>query len=660
MSNASVREGDELWAPSEERRRRAKLSAYLSWLERTRGLKFADYFALQEFSTRELAAFWSSIWDYFEVLAAAPYSSVLSGEMPEVRWFAGARLNYAEHALRRDDAHPAIVFRSESGERSVLSYAELRRQVARARVGLQRLGVGEGDRVAALVGNRPEAVIAFLACASLGAVWSSCSPEFGSSSVLDRFRQLEPKVLLAATSYDYAGKHFDRREELATIRAGLASTSALVSIGAEALPASISWQELTASEAPLAFTPVDFEHPLWVLYSSGTTGLPKAIVHGHGGMLLEHSKALALHADLGPADRFFWFTTTGWMMWNFLVSGLLLGATIVLYDGSPAHPDLYALWRVAEEEGISYFGTSAPYLQACQKAGIEPGRLGLGALRSVGTTGAPLPADGFRWVYQHVKPDLLLGSISGGTDVCTAFVLSCPLLPVRAGEIQCAALGAKVEAFDENGRAMLERVGELVLSAPMPCMPVCFLNDPGGARRIESYFSTYPGVWRHGDWVKRTRYGGFVIYGRSDSTLNRGGVRMGTSEFYRVVEALPEIADSLVVDTGSLTDENGKLWLFVALRAGAVLDEALRRKISAALRAELSPRHVPDEIVAIQQVPRTLNGKKLEVPIKRILGGTPVERALSPGTLTDASVLEPFLRLARSLDGGRPGTAEAK
>jgi acetoacetyl-CoA synthetase len=647
VTDAGVQEGDPLWVPSEERRKQAKLTAYLAFLERTRGLRFADYFELHAFSTREISAFWRSIWDYFEVIAASPPTAILSGHLPHAHWFDGARLNYAQHALRRNDEHPALVYRSESGERTSISYAELRTRVARARAGLVRLGVGPNDRVAALVGNRPEAVIAFLATASLGAVWSSCSPEFGTTSVLDRFRQLEPKVLLAATSYEYGGKHFDRGAEVSEIRAGLPKLGALVTLG-EPISGALSWDELSVREEPLEFCAVGFEHPLWVLYSSGTTGLPKAIVHGHGGMLLEHFKALALHADLGPADRFFWFTTTGWMMWNFLVSGLLLGSTIVLYDGSPAFPDLDCLWRLVEEEGVTYFGTSAPYLLACQKAGVEPRRFGLGQLRSLGTTGAPLPTEGFGWVYEHVKRDLLLGSISGGTDVCTAFVLSCPLLPVRAGELQCAGLGAKVESFDADGRPLLDQVGELVLTEPLPCMPIRFLNDPGDQRRIESYFSTFAGVWRHGDWVKATRHGGFVIYGRSDSTLNRGGVRMGTSEFYGVVEALPEVLDSLVVDTGSLASDDGKLWLFIVPRSDVTLDETLRKKIKTTLRSQLSPRHVPDEIVAISCVPRTLNGKKLEVPVKRILTGTPESQALSQGTLSDPTAIEPFVALARA------------
>jgi acetoacetyl-CoA synthetase len=647
----AVREGELLWAPSQARQEGSRMAQYLRWLERERGLCFADYASLHAFSVRDLGAFWQSIGDYFGVGATRTAATAVTGVMPHVRWFEGAALNYAEHALRRRDDHPAIVFRSESGERSELSYAELSRLVARARSGLLRLGVGRGDRVAALAPNRPETLVLFLAAASLGAVFSSCSPEFGVGSVLDRFRQIEPKVLLATDVYVYGGKRFDRKQELDAIRAGLPSLGAVVRLGASE-GALLGWEEFLGIEGEtdeLVFAQLPFEHPLWILYSSGTTGLPKAIVHGHGGILLEHLKALALHSDLGEKDRFFWFSTTGWMMWNFLIGGLLVGCTVVLYDGSPAQPDLYALYRLIDEERITYFGASAPYLLACQKAGITPStQCELGTLRSLGTTGAPLPAQGFRWVYDHVKSDLLLASISGGTDVCTAFLLSCPLLPVRAGEIQCAGLGAKVEAFDERGRGVLGEVGELVLTTPLPSMPTGFWNDPGDQRRLESYFAVYPGVWRHGDWVKLTEHGGAVISGRSDATLNRGGVRMGTSEFYRVVEAMPEVADSLVVDTGGAGGENSKLWLFLVLRPGAMLDADLISRIKVALRRDLSPRHVPDHILSVPVVPRTLNGKKLEVPVKRILLGQDPSKVASRDTLADGTSLDAFVEIARA------------
>jgi acetoacetyl-CoA synthetase len=455
--------------------------------------------------------------------------------------------------------------------------------------------------------------------------------------------------LLTVTRYQYGGKVFERLADVQQIIADLPSLRGTVCVGEgpSDLPGAISFETLLSEYEPLSFESVPFEHPIWILYSSGTTGVPKAIVHGHGGMLLEHLKALALHMDLGESDVFFWFSTTGWMMWNMLVSGLLVGSTVVLYDGSPAFPSLLALWKLAEEERISYFGTSAPYLLACQKAGLQPSkRHDLSAIRGLGTTGAPLPAAGFGWVYESVSQQLLLGSVSGGSDVCTAFLLSCPLLPVHAGEIQCRGLGAKIEAFDAAGQSMTDQVGELVLTAPFPAMPVYFWGDTDGARFRDSYFATYPGVWRHGDWIKITASGAAVIYGRSDSTLNRGGVRMGTSEFYRVVEQIPEIADSLVVDTGSLSDAAGTLYLFVVLAPGAVLDTALRRRIKSDVRRELSPRHVPDQIRSVPAVPRTLNGKKLEVPVKRLLLGASPESVASRDTLANPQALDDFAALA--------------
>jgi acetoacetyl-CoA synthetase len=657
---ATVLEGTHLWTPPKARADASRLRAFEHYLEQKKGLRFASYDELWRYSVTDVRAFWQAIADYFEVRWRTQPNAVLEGSMPNAHWFPGGELNYAEHALAGgwSDA-PALVFIAEDGTRAEFSRSELASLVSRLRAGLVRAGVGRGDRVAALLPNRPETTALFLAAASLGAVFSSAAPEFGTKSILDRFQQIEPKVLVTVTSYRYGGKRFDRSADVRQIAAGLSTLRATVLVGssdeaggAGAPPIhdahAISFDEFASHEGELSFEPVPFEHPLWILYSSGTTGLPKPIVHGHGGILLEHLKALALHSDLGPSDRFFWYSTTGWMMWNYLVSGLLVGSTIVLYDGSPAYPGLDALWKLAEAEKITYFGTSAPYLIACQKARIEPKRHDLSSLRAIGTTGAPLPADGFGWVYDRVKSDIALGSVSGGTDVCTAFVLSCPTLPVHAGELQCRGLGAKVEAFDEAGTSVTGEVGELVLTEPMPSMPVFFWGDADGSRLRESYFSKYPGVWRHGDWIKLTERGSAVIYGRSDSTLNRGGVRMGTSEFYRVVEAIPEITDSLVVDTAALEgDAVGKLHLFVVTKSGVSLDAELEKKIKTAVRTELSPRHVPDVILAVPAIPRTLNGKKLEVPVKRILLGARPENVASKDTLANPEALDAFVTLAK-------------
>jgi acetoacetyl-CoA synthetase len=648
-------EGALLWQPNEERLATARITHFMRWLERDQGLTLNGYDALWRWSVAQVGQFWQAVARYFDVRLGGANEPALLGKLPDAHWFPNATVNYAEHLLRRRDEHVALVARSEDGSRQSLSYAALCDQVARARAGLLRAGVKRGERVAAFLPNGIEAVVGLLATASLGAIWSSAAPEFGVKSVLDRFVQIEPAVLLACDGYTYGGRRFDRSAELREIGAALPSLRGLYvlgdagKIGRAGEVSAEPWSELLAEPGPLEFEELPFEHPLWILYSSGTTGLPKPIVQGHGGILLEHLKALALHMDLGESDRFFWFSTTGWMMWNMLVSALGLGATLVLYDGSPAARGLSALWKLSEQERITYFGTSAPYLLACKKAGLVPKNVAdLGALRSIGTTGAPLPRDGFAWVYDNVASDVLLGSVSGGTDVCTAFVLSCPLLPVKAGEIQCRGLGAKVEAWDDHGHALVDRVGELVLTEPLPSMPLGFWNDPERLRFEASYFAMYPGVWRHGDWIKLDAEGASVIYGRSDSTLNRGGVRMGTSEFYRVVEGLPEVADSLVVDTGSLEDAVGTMWLFVVLKPDVTFDTALRRRIKDVLKTELSPRHVPDEIRAVSAVPRTLNGKKLEVPIKRILLGADPETVASRDTLANPAALDELVALVRS------------
>jgi acetoacetyl-CoA synthetase len=530
-----------------------------------------------------------------------------------------------------------------------LTCDQLRDAVARVRGGLLRLGVGRGDRVAAYLPNVPEALVGLLATASLGAIWSSCAPEFGVRSVIDRFGQIEPKVLLAIDGYRYGDREIERADEVAAIRAALPSLAATVELAYlrpdhRSLPGAMSWQELAAEPVELTFEHVPFDHPLYILYSSGTTGLPKPIVHGHGGILLEHLKIHALQHDLGRDDRFFWYSTTGWMMWNYLASGLLVDASVILYDGSPADPDLSALWRLAAEEGVTYFGTSAPFLMACRKAGLAAGSIvDLSRLKGLGSTGAPLPADGYRYVYESVSPSVHLQSVSGGTDVCTAFVGASPLVPVWEGEISCRHLGCAVEAFSPEGRPLVGEQGELVITAPMPSMPVAFWNDPDGSRYREAYFSEFPGTWRHGDWITITDRGSCIISGRSDATLNRGAIRIGTAEFYAVVEAIPAVADSVVVHLEA-TDE---LLLFVALREGRVLDDALEARLRRELREHLSPRHVPDRIVAVPAVPRTLSGKKLEVPVKRILTGTPPDVAASRGSMANPHALDAFVALAR-------------
>jgi acetoacetyl-CoA synthetase len=642
-----------LWNPAADASRTTRVGQYLAWLAEHHGLRFSGYDDLWRWSVDDLPAFWGSLAEFFAVQFHDPASAVLADPaMPGARWYPGATLNWAEHALRmreRRDDDVVVIARSECRDEQTLTVAELRDAVARARAGLLRLGVGSGDRVAAYLPNLPETVVALLATASIGAIWSSCTPEFGTRSVIDRLGQIDPVVLLTIDGYRYAGRTIDRSAEVEAIRAALPSLRATVMLpylepDGAAPAGAMTWNELLATPGELAFVAVPFDHPLYILYSSGTTGLPKPIVHGHGGILLEHLKIHALHHDLGPESRFFWYTTTGWMMWNYLVSGLLVEAAIVLYDGSPGHPNLMQLWRMAAETGVTCFGTSAPFLMACRKTGLRPGReVDLSALRSIGSTGAPLPAEGFRYVYDAIGSDLQLASVSGGTDVCTAFVGASPLVPVWEGEISCRHLGCRVEAFDPDGHPVVGEEGELVLTAPMPSMPVGFWNDPDGSRYCAAYFSTFPGVWRHGDWVTITERGSCIITGRSDATLNRGGIRIGTAEFYAVVEGFEEIADSLVIHL----EEGDELLLFVALRPGTELTHELRARVSSELRSSLSPRHVPDRMVAVPSIPRTLSGKKLEVPVKRILSGTPPEEAAARGSLANPESLDAFAALAR-------------
>jgi acetoacetyl-CoA synthetase len=639
---------------------RSRLTAFMRWLAAERGHDFDDYEQLWRWSVDDLEGFWAAIWDYFNVRADGERSTVLrSHQMPGARWFPDTSLNYAEHVFAgKDPEAVAILHSSELRPLAELRWGELAAQVGAAAAGLRALGVERGDRVVAYLPNIPEAIVAFLATASIGAIWSSCSPDFGPASVVDRFAQIEPKVLLAVDGYRYGGKDFDRLDTVTALQEAMPSLGRTVVLpyldpepDLSRLAATMSWEELGRSGrgAELSFERVPFDHPLWVLYSSGTTGLPKAIVQGQGGILLEHLKKLNLHVDAHPGDRLFWFTTTGWMMWNFLVSGLLTEAAIVLYDGNPGHPDMSTLWEMAARAGVTMFGTSAAYISACMKAGVQPGEgRDLSALRSVGSTGSPLSPEGFDWIYEQLGTETWLFSTSGGTDLCTAFVGGVSILPVYRGELQARALGAAVEAWDEEGEAVIGEVGELVVTEPMPSMPVCFWGDQDGSRYREAYFEHYPGVWRHGDWIEITERGTAIIYGRSDSTINRGGIRMGTSEVYRAVLGIEQIVDALVVDLPR-PGTDGWMPLFVVLREGAELDEELPREIARRVREQCSPRHVPDQVFEIAEVPRTLSGKVLEVPVKRILMGTPVEKAASRDSLANPAALDYFVEMAKTL-----------
>ena len=646
-------QGQVLWEPPPDARERTALGGYLGWLERERGLGFVGYEDLWRWSVSDLDGFWSSLWDFFEVRAHAPYERVLgSREMPGADWFPGARLNYAEHMFGRDGDEDAvaIVARSQSREPMELTFGELREQVAHARAGLKRLGVVPGDRVVAYLPNIPETLVAFLATASLGAIWATCPPEFGVRGVLHRLAQLEPKVLLTVAGYRWGEKLVHRRAQVAEIRESLPSVEAVVHVpyvggDEDVIPGSVSWEALLAESEPLAFEPLPFSHPLYVLFSSGTTGLPKAIVHSHGGILLEHQKNGAFSYDLQPGDRLQWFTTTAWMIWNFVVSTLLVRASVVMIDGNPTYPDLSFQWQLAEETRPTLFGLSPAFTMACRKEGLEPGRrFDLSSLRSFCAGGSPLPLEGYAWLYEQVGSDVYLNVGSGGTDVCSGLVHNYPLLPVWAGEMASPCLGVDAVAFDPRGEPVVGELGELVIRQPMPSMPVGFWNDPDGSRYRAAYFEHFPGVWRFGDWIMFTERGSAIITGRSDATLNRGGVRLGTSEIYSVVEDIDEVLDSLVIHL----EEPDELLLFVVLRPGVELDEELERRIKSGLRTALSPRHAPDTVVAVPAIPRTLTGKKLEVPVKRILTGAKVAEVASSDALVEPGSIEPFAEYART------------
>ena len=641
-----------LWQPDTERVRVARITNYVAWLARSRGLAFPDYDELWRWSVTDPGAFWDSLWDYFAVVGDRRSGSALvHASMPGAVWFPDAMLNYVEQVFRHATGErPAIVAGREGGEIVEVSWAELARKAGALASTLRAHGVTRGDRVVAYLPNTPDTVVAFLATASIGAVWSLCSLDMGAASVLDRFRQIAPKVLIASDAYQFGGCAFDRREVVADLRESLPSVELFIHVpspagGAAQRDNALAWVDATAGEAPLRVERVPFDHPLWIVYSSGTTGLPKPIVHGHGGIVLEHLKLMALHNDLGPADRYHWYSSTGWIMWNCQIGGLLTGSTICIYDGSPAYPDPGALWKFAGAAGATFVGAGAAFHVMCMKAGIALRESGLEALRTLGSTGSPLPQEAYRWLQAELGPGVFINPIAGGTDLASAFVGGVCTLPVYEGEMQRRCLGAKAEAWNAHGQPVIGEIGELVCTVPMPSMPLYFWNDADGSRYRESYFDMFPGAWRHGDWIEITPRGGAIIYGRSDATINRGGIRLGTSEIYSAVEALPEVMDSLVVDLEYLGRES-YMPLFVVLLQGTTLDDALKARITAEIRKAASPRHVPSEIVAVPAVPRTLSGKKLEVPVKRMLLGEPIERIVNRDAMADPVSLDWYVEFA--------------
>ncbi len=645
-----------LWKPGKASVDASNLSVFINWLKENEGIDFDGYKDLWEWSVTDINTFWIAVWKYFNVIHSGSFTQAVSRDpMPRAKWFEGTGLNYSEHIFRQSrPGGIAIISKTESSPVKELTWDELENQVAGLRFSLKKKGVKKGDRVVGWLPNIPEAVISFLAVNSLGAIWSGTSPDFGIQSVIDRFAQIEPKILIAADGYHYNGKSFDKTEDIISVRKSLPTVSHTIIVPVLNKPLdyldgkSSLWEENITGKEPLMFERVPFSHPIWVLYSSGTTGLPKAITHSNGGVLLEHLKYLTFHNDVKPGERFFWFTTTGWMMWNYMVASMLCGATILLYDGSPAYPDINTLWDFASSNGINHFGTSAPFIIANMKAETTPGEsFNLDKLRSIGSTGAPLPPDGFDWIYSNVKRDLWLASISGGTDVCSAFVGGNPLWPVYSGEIQCRALGCKLAAFDEDGHPQTGSVGEMVISKPMPSMPVFFWNDPEFERYNESYFEMYPGIWRHGDWTTITKRDGIIISGRSDATLNRGGIRIGTAEIYRVLDKMDEVQDALIV---CVDKKDGSFYMPLFVVSDNVLDDSMKNKIKENIRLQCTPRHVPDEIISIEEVPYTISGKKTEAPVKKILMGENIDQLLNKDALKNPHSLDFFIDLAGKLD----------
>lgn len=650
-----MNEQEILWQPSEAFIVDSNLKKFETWLKETRGLRFENYAALWAWSVQNVAEFWACIWEYFDIISHTPYTEVLSGdEMPHVKWFEGATLNYAEHIFRhKNDGQPALIFQEERQPAMEISWKTLEAQVYTLQQYLLAKGVTQGDRIAAYLPNIPEAIVAFLAVNSIGAIWSCCSPDFGVNTVIDRFSQIEPTFFIAADGYQYNGKSFDRLAEMGRIVEEIESIQEILLIPylneQAVFEKAVLWDDMLATESSpkaVEFTPVPFDHPIWVLYSSGTTGRPKAITHSHGGVLLEHLKYLAFHNDVHKGENFFWFTTTGWMMWNFLQASMLMGATPVLFDGSPGRPDLNALWSLSESLPIHHFGTSAPYLTACMKQGLTPSKQNdLSKLRSIGSTGAPLPAEAFDWVYASVSKDVWLCSMSGGTDICTAFVGGCPTEPVYKGAIQCRGLGCAMQAYSEEGTPITGRLGEMVVEEPMPSMPIYFWNDENHVRYLQSYFDHYPGKWRHGDWIQIFENGSLIIQGRSDATLNRKGIRIGTAEIYAVLDGIEGVEDGMVLNLEKAGGDD-VMPLFIVLSPGRQLDEELTHLIQSSIRSQCSPRHVPDFIEQVADIPYTLSGKKMEVPVKKILLGMDVSKNMNKDAVRNPAAIEDFVKRA--------------
>ncbi|GAB3805266.1 acetoacetate--CoA ligase [Virgibacillus kimchii] len=654
----SVKEGTLLWEPSERLKKEAVITDYITWLNTKKNLSITAYDELWNWSVQNTEEFWESIWDYYEVKSYTDYKSVLEKEtMPGAKWFDGASLNYAEHILRNaEEGKVAIYSKSETRPYSEITWDQLLKQTASVASYLKKIGVKPGDRVASYMPNIPETVVAFLATASIGAIWSSCAPEFGLGSTLDRFKQIKPKVLFAVDGYQYNGKPYLKMDTVLKLQNELSSLKQTIIVPYLNTQPDIRgsgpvscWSDMLGLSEKITFEKVPFDHPLWILYSSGTTGLPKAIVHGHGGitlsMLLKN-----LQADLTPDDRFFWYTTTGWMMWNTVVGSLITGASIVLYDGSPTYPDMGVLWRLAEKTKMTSFGTSPSYILNCMKKNLEPGKTyDVSSISTFAYTGSPLSPEGFKWIYDHVKADVRVAPSSGGTDLCASIVASNVLSPLHAGEIPCRSLGVSVYSYDEAGKPIYNEMGEMVITKPYPSMPLYFWNDRDGQRYHESYFNVYPGIWRHGDLLKINKSGSAVIYGRSDATINRMGVRTGSSEIYNAVEGIPEVLDSLVVDLSGYYHEP-YMPLFVVVRDGDTLTADLKRKINAEIRDEVSPRHIPDDIFEIREVPRTLTGKKMEIPVRKILLGQSLDKAVSKDAMKNPHSINYFLHLSRKLN----------